>query len=250
MSAWITGILFVAGAIFLGYLPAQLLRRRYGAVQPADTRAVASDVMARIGVMHGLILSLVFASVHGGAQKFEDDVTAEASATTQVYFNAQRYGAPQVRAASVAYLQAAIDKDWPVLRERNQLSADGWLAWRRLLDASLALDPSDRSQQVLAEKIQADIWRIEGLRQLRGYEVADRVSGEFWLVAIVGLVLIGTLLFVHRVNALHQAIMAMYSGFTGLTLFLIYDMSHPFHGALTIEPAAFEQALATIRAGI
>ena len=120
MSVWFTGMLFVVGAIFVGYLPAQLLRRRYGEVQPADTRAVASDVMARIGVMHGLILSLVFASAHGGAQKFEDDVTAEASATTQVYFNAQRYGALQVQAASVAYLQAAIDKDWPVLRERNQ----------------------------------------------------------------------------------------------------------------------------------
>ena len=61
--------------------------------------------------------------------------------------------------------------------------------------------------------------------------MADRVSGEFWLVAIVGLVLVGTLLLVHRVNALHQAIMAMYSGFTGLTLFLIYDMSHPFRRA-------------------
>ena len=219
-------------------------------MQSADTRAVASDVMARIGVMHGLILSLVFASAHGGAQKFEEDVTAEASAVTHVYFNAQRYGAPELQAASVQYLRATIDKDWSVLRERNELSAEGWIAWRRMLDASLALQPVERSERILADRIQADIWEVETLRQARGYEAADRLSGEFWLVAIVGLVLIAALLFVHRITPLHQAIMAMYSGFTGLTLFLIYDMSHPFSGALTIEPVAFINALGTVSAGI
>jgi len=219
-------------------------------MQSADTRAVASDVMARIGVMHGLILSLVFASAHGGAQKFEEDVTAEASAVTHVYFNAQRYGAPELQAASVQYLRATIDKDWSVLRERNELSAEGWIAWRRMLDASLALQPVERSERILADRIQADIWEVETLRQARGYEAADRLSGEFWLVAIVGLVLIAALLFVHRITPLHQAIMAMYSGFTGLTLFLIYDMSHPFSGTLAIEPTAFVQALRTTGAGI
>lgn len=250
MSAWIVGICFVVGAILVGYLPARLLRRRYGGLQPADTRAVASDVMARIGVMHGLILSLVFASAHSGAQKFEEDVTAEASAVTHVYFNAQRYGAPELQAASIQYLRATIDKDWSVLRERSELSAEGWIAWRRMLDASLALQPVERPERILAERIQADIWEVETLRQARGYEAADRLSGEFWLVAIVGLVLIAALLFVHRITPLHQAIMAMYSGFTGLTLFLIYDMSHPFSGALTIEPVAFINALATVSSGI
>ncbi|KAF1714974.1 hypothetical protein CSC74_15185 [Pseudoxanthomonas yeongjuensis] len=250
MSAWIIGICFVSGAILAGYLPARLLRRRYEGLLPADTRAVASDVMARIGVLHGLILSLVFASAHGGAQKFEEDVTAEASAATHVYFNALRYGAPELQAASIAYLRAAIDKDWPVLREREELSAEGWIAWRGMLEASLALQPEDRRERILAERMQADIWQVEVLRQARGYEAADRLSGEFWLVAIVGLVLIATLLFVHRITPLHQAIMAMYSGFTGLTLFLIYDMSHPFSGALIIEPVAFIEALDMIRAGI
>ncbi|MET0808872.1 MAG: hypothetical protein ABWX93_08975 [Pseudoxanthomonas sp.] len=250
MYAWIIGICFVVGAVLVGLLPAQLLRRRYAGMQPADTRAVASDVMARIGVMHGLILSLVFASAHAGAQRFEDDVLAEAAATTHVYFNAQRYGSPEVQAASLAYLHAAIEKDWPVLRARSQLSDEGWLAWRGMLDASLALKPEGRAQNILAGQIQADIWKIESLRQLRGYEASNRLSGEFWLIAIVGLLMIASLLFVHEIKPLHQAIMALYSSFTGLTLFLIYDMSHPFSGTLAIEPTAFVQALRTTGAGI
>lgn len=249
MSAWILGIGFVVGAVLVGLVPAQLLRRRYGGVQSTDTRAVASDVMARIGVMHGLILSLVFASAHTGAQKFHDDVVAEASVATHVYFNAQRFGSAELQAASVAYLHDAVEKDWPALQARNQLSDEGWLAWRGMLDASLALEPQGRRQEILAAKIQADIWEIESLRQSRGVDASNRLSGEFWLVAIVGLVMIVTLLFVHRINPLHQSIMGLYSAFTGLTLFLIYDMSHPFSGALVIEPTAFVQALQAIAAG-
>lgn len=250
MGTWITGVLFVAGAILIGFLPAQLMRRRFGGIQPADTRAVASDVMARIGVMHGLILSLVFASTHQNALEFDDGVTTEASLVTQVHFNAKRYGDQKLQAASVAYLTAAIEKDWPALRQGNELSPEGWLAWREMLDASLVLVPVDRRQQLLADRIASNIWQIENLRQARGFEAGRRMSGEFWLVSVVGLMLIALLLFVHRITGLHHAIMAMYSGFTGLTLFLIYDMSHPFSGAMTIEPTAFEMALASIRSGI
>ena len=250
MGTWITGVLFVAGAIFIGFLPAQLMRRRFGGVQPADTRAVASDVMARIGVMHGLILSLVFASAHQNALEFENGVRAEAALVTQVYFNAKRYGDAPVQAASIDYLAATVEKDWPALRHAGELSAEGWLAWRALLETSLALTPAERRQHLLADRIVSDVWQVEDLRQARGFEAGRCMSGEFWLVSVVGLVLIALLLFVHRITGLHNAIMAMYSGFTGLTLFLIYDMSHPFSGALTIEPTAFEMALASIRSGI
>ena len=250
MATWAMGALFVAGAILIGMLPAWLLQKRFGGVQGADTRAVASDVMARIGVMHGLILSLVFASAHADAQKFEEDMTAEASAALHVYANAQAYGAAGLQAASLAYLHAAIEQDWPLLQARSELSRAGWEAWGRMLEQALALQPVDRRQEQLAQKIQADVWQVQSLREARGYEAASKVSGEFWLVAVVGLVLIASLLFVHQVRRLHQAIMAMYSGFTGLTLFLIYDMSDRFSGAISIEPDAFRTALQAIANGL
>lgn len=249
MATWLTGTLFIAVAIAIGYLPAALLRRRFGPQQPADTRALASDVMGRIGAVHGLILALVFASAHSGAQKFEDEVTAEASAMTQVYFNAQRLGAAQVQAASVAYLRACLADDWRALAERRELSEAGWQAWRELLDASLALVPEGRAETLLADKIHADVLAVESLRQLRGLEARAALPTEFWVVSITGLLLIATLLFVHEIRPMHQLIMALYSGFTGLTMFLIYDMAHPFRGAVTVAPDAFRTALATIGAG-
>jgi hypothetical protein len=250
LQSWIIGLAFVLAAIVLGGLPARLLRKRYGPQQEADTRQLASDVMARVGALHGLILALVFASANGAAQRLQHDITTEASAATLVYFNAERYGAQPVQDAAVAYLKAVVADDWPALRRRYALSGTGWQAWQRLLDATLALQPHSRRDQVLAAEIQSGVWQIQHLRQARGRHADVRLPAEFWLVAIVGLLLIATLLFVHEIRPLHQAIMAMYSAYTGMALFLIYDLSHPFTGALNLGPDAFELALRTIRAGL
>lgn len=249
MWEWLFALVFVGVAIVLGYLPSRLMRRKYAAIQPADTRALASDVMARIGVLHGLILSLMFASAHGEAQRFVDGVQAEAAAATHVYFNAVRYKAPGLEAAIQAYVVAAIEKDWPQLLDQRALSNEGWVAWRQVLNASLELRPADRGQQVLADRIQADIWLIQDLRQIRGLQAINQLSVLFWLISVVGLVLVATLLFVHEINPLHQRLMAMYSLFTGLTLYMIFDLSHPFQGLLTISPSSFQDALSTIRSG-
>ena len=250
LQGWIIGLSFVIGAIVLGYVPAQLLRKRFGPKQPGDTRALSSEVIGRIGVLHGLILALVFANAQGGMQQLRNDISAEASAIDHVYYNAQRYGSPQLQAASVAYIETVIGKDWPTLRAQRKLSAEGWVAWREVLEASLALQPDTRRERLLAEQIQADIWQIEKFRQARGYEAGNRTPKEFWLLAITGLVLISLLLFVHEVTPLHQGMMALYSGYTGLALLMIYDLSHPFSGTMQIGPDAFLASLQSIRSGI
>jgi hypothetical protein len=251
LQGWLIGLSFVIGAIVLGYVPAQLLRKRFGPKQPGDTRALSSEVIGRIGVLHGLILALVFANAQGGMQQLRSDINAEASAIDHVYYNARRYGAaPQLQAASVAYIETVIGKDWPSLHAKRELSADGWVAWREVLEAALALQPQTRRERVLAAQIEADIWEIEKLRQARGYEADHAMPREFWLLAIAGLVLISLLLFVHEITPLHQGMMALYSGYTGLALFLIYDLSHPFSGAMQIGPDAFLASLQSIRLGI
>ncbi len=49
LQGWIIGLSFVIGAIVLGYVPAQLLRKRFGPKQPGDTRALSSEVIGPKG---------------------------------------------------------------------------------------------------------------------------------------------------------------------------------------------------------
>lgn len=250
LEGWLIGITFVLGAIAIGYLPAQVLRRRFGPVQPADTRALSSEMMARIGALHGLILALVFANAQGNAAALRADVHNEATAIGNVYYNAKRYGSVEVQVAAVAYLRAVVDKDWPSLRAHHQLSLEGWRAWRDALDASMDLEPSTRREALLAAQIDGDLWKIEALRQARNYEANNKLPTEFWLLAISGLVLISLLLFVHEINPLHQGMMACYSVYTGLALFLIYDLSHPFTGLVQLMPDDFANSLQVIASGL
>lgn len=250
LQGWLVGVMFVLGAIAVGYVPAQMLRRRFGPVQPADTRALASEVIGRIGALHGLILALVFANAQGNAAALRADVHNEATAIGNVYYNAKRYGAPAVQVAAVAYMQAVVDKDWPSLRTRHELSLEGWQAWRSALDASMDLQPGTRREQLLAGQIDSDLWKVEALRQARNYEANNKLPTEFWLLAISGLVLISVLLFVHEVNKLHQGMMACYSVYTGLALFLIYDLSHPFTGLVQLTPEDFANSLQVIASGL
>jgi len=249
LSGWIIGILFVAAAIAFGLLPARLFRWRHARALTSESKLVASDLMARVGALHGLILALVFASTHGGNEQLQTIITQEATAVDHVYYNARRYGAPEVMAASTAYIRATIDQDWPSMANDNALSSAGWRAWSNLLEKALELTPENARQAALLAQIQQDVWRIENLRQTRGYEADNRIAPVFWLVAITGIVLVGALLFAHEPTPLHQLMMSAYSAYTGLVLFLIYDLTHPFDGAIQIRPVAFQAILDSIMLG-
>ncbi|MFT3669648.1 MAG: DUF4239 domain-containing protein [Pseudoxanthomonas sp.] len=248
-SSWFTGLMFLLAAVALGLMPARLFRRGWRARLPSESKLVASDVMSRVGALHGLILALVFANAHGGNEQLRAVITQEATAADHVYYNARRFGDPQLMAATVAYIRTVIEQDWPSMRDRHALSDAGWRAWGDMLEGGLGLTPKNPRQSALATQIQADIWRIENLRQARGYQADNRIAPFFWLVAVTGIILIGALLFVHDPTPVHQLMMSAYSVYTGLVLFLIYDLTRPFDGALQLLPTAFHGTLEAIASG-
>jgi hypothetical protein len=231
-------------------LPSMWMRRRHGVVQPADTRELSREVTTRIGLLHGLILGLVFGQVMQQALELRSAMREEAAAVEHAYYRAARYPAPAVQAAARTYLDAVLQEDWPRQYREGKVSDAGWRAWRALLDASLALEPTNRREQALADSILQQVWAIEQQRQLRGFEARTLLPFEFWFAAIAGLVLIGGVLFVHEPSRKHHLIVGAYSVYAGLVLFMIYDLSRPFGGFVTIQPEAFEQALHSIRSGL
>lgn len=241
---------FIVLAFLAAALPSAFMRRRYGHEQPAETRELGREVTARIGVLHGLILGLVFGQVVAQDNDLRNGIQAEAAAVEQVWYDAARYGgAPQLQRAAEAYMHAVVERDWPRQQAQAQVSDEGWRAWRTMLDASLALEPGNRRQSLLAASIHAEVLQIQRLRQVRGYHSAA-LPFEFWFAAIVGLVLIGAVMFVHQADRKHLALVGAYSTYAGLVLFMIWDLSQPYKGMIGIGPEAFVQALESIRSGI
>ena len=54
----------------------------------------------------------------------------------------------------------------------------------------------------------------------------------------------------HEPSRKHLWIASAYSTYAGIVLFMIHDLSQPFHGLIVLQPDAFRQALAAIHSGI
>ena len=241
---------FVLVAFLAAALPAAWMRWRHGEEHAGETRDLARDITSRLGVLHGVILGLVFGHVVSQAGDLRAGQRTEAAAVEHVYFLARDYRAPAVQAAAARYIDAVIEQDWPAQEATGQVSAAGWVAARSLQVAVLSLTPTTPREQVLAQTIQNDLWTIEHHRQVRGYESAMHVPFEFWFAAISGLALIGGLMFIYPTSRKHLMIVGAYAIYSGQVLYMIYDLSRPFAGLVRVEPDAFEQARGAIRSGL
>jgi len=241
---------FVLVAFLVAALPAAWMRRRHGDEHLGDTRDLARDIAARVGVLHGLILGLVFGHVVAQAGDLRSGLRAEAAAVEHIYYLAHEYRAPSVQAAAAAYVDAVIDQDWPAQRDLGEVSAAGWVTLRALRSTMLKLDPKDRRERVLTDAMQQDLWTIERQRQVRGYQSAGHVPFEFWFAAIVGLAIVGALMFVYAPTPKHTAIVGAYAVYAGLVLYMIFDLSRPYSGLVTVGPEAFENARGAFRSGL
>ncbi|MGO4549720.1 hypothetical protein AB4059_01255 [Lysobacter sp. 2RAF19] len=249
-TSLIIAVGFVLVAFFAAVLPAAWMRRHHGHEHPGETRDLARDITMRLGVLHGLILGLVFGHVVSQAGELRADLRTEAAAVEHAYFLARDYRAPAVQAAAARYIDAVIDQDWPAQEATGQVSAAGWVAARALQGSVLALAPTSRREQLLAQALETDLWTIQRQRQIRGYESAMHVPFEFWFAAIVGLALIGALMFIYSPSRKHLLIVGTYALYSGLVLYMIHDLSRPFGGLVRVEPDAFEQARGAIASGL
>lgn len=241
---------FVLVAFLVATASAAWMRRRHGAEHAGDTRDLARDISTRLGVLHGLILGLVFGHVVAQSGDLRTGLRAEAAAVEHIYYLAHDYRAPAVQAAAARYVDAVIEEDWPSQRNAGEVSDAGWLALRALQSTLLALAPVDRREHVLADAMQQDMWTLERQRQLRGYQSAGHLPFEFWFAAVVGLALIGALTFVYAPTPKHLAIVGAYAVYAGLVLYMIFDLSRPFAGLITVGPEAFESARGSFRSGL
>lgn len=249
LMAFAIAMMFVVVAFLAMSLPAAWMRRKHGFDHPEDTRDLARDVSGRIGVLHALILGLVFGQVMDEARELRHDMRAEAGTVQHIAFRAREYGAPGVERAAHAYLDAVIRYDWPRQRSESKVSDEGWRAWNALSAQTLALHPTTYRERMLTYSMLQGVWRIEAYRQARAVEDRIDVPLEFWFASIAGLVLMGVVIFIHAPSRKHMVIGATYSIYAGIVLYMIWDLSHPFGGLVVLDSNAFEQALATLRPG-
>lgn len=246
-------LLLAAGAILLAVgLGLGIYRLAHG-VWPStdkDGMELTSIIIVRIGILHALIVALAFTEVKQNEMHARQLVAEEAVTVANVFYDLERFDAAATlpaRQQLVRYARDVVQGDWPALAARGRLSEDAWESWRALLEAVLALEPGDRRQTLIHARLVENAWKLEEQRQRRGSDAQVTPHPVFWFIAIAGLALICACLAPYPARRSTELLVAGFSGFTGVVIYLAYDVTTPFNGLWPLMPLGLQDFLQQAR---
>jgi len=244
--SWLTLAAMLVAALAIGTVPFAILSRVHRGRLSEPTRELAIHVMARIAAIHGLIIALIFTETYGGLEALRNSVFQEATTIADVYHDASRAGEgrSQVRKAARAYAQSIISSEWPSLEQKRVLSEESWTAWHALRDAVLSLQAATPAEIAVRDRLVNSTWQLEDLRQTRSSNALAEVSPFLWALTVAGLLLVASLLFVYEATTLNTMMVAGFALYTGLAIFMIFDIVHPYDGMTRLSPTPFADILA------
>src|SRR4051794_27347105 len=153
-------------------------------------------------------------------------------------------GSPRPRPCpgwSITNCRYVIEEAWPDQRRGTipEGGTDRVSAFQRKL---MTFDPTTKGQEILhAARLQEFNGFVE-LRRQRLLDVTTGLPSALWYVVAVGAVLgiVLTWLFSLDRLSVHLAVAGILSLLTGLVVFLIAAMDHPYRGEVSVSPEAFE----------
>ncbi|HEY7687822.1 MAG TPA: hypothetical protein VH835_03975 [Dongiaceae bacterium] len=235
-------VLFVGVAILLAVGPFILIRTYHAALLPDRSHDMAVAVGVRLGTLHGLLLALVFSVVQSEYVSQRTMVAEEAAATSKLFFNLQRFNDPAadaLRLETKKYVREVIEQEWPAL-EHEQLSSAAWAIYDRIYDGALNLRSSTPRQEALRDRILVSLDKINEFRQARLFAAKARLPMLFWIIAVLGFLIVAALFYVFEYTRLHALMLGGYAAYTGAILYFIFVMNNPFSGPPALPPAPFE----------
>lgn len=247
-STTTTSVGIVAGAIVLALVLYALARAIIAPRLSDDTKPLASSVIARIGVLHGLILAVVFAAQLYQYYELREDVRREAEAVSNLSSSMQLYGAPQdtvdrFEARLADYVHNVTTREWRNLGTARTLSVQAKFAGALIQETLLDLHPQSPRQETLRASMVEDLKTVNRLRHER-LAAANQVLSPFvWIAAILGFSLMSVLFGIYRITPLSVSCVAAFAVYNGVVFALIHGLAHPFDPPANLSPAPFELLL-------
>jgi len=219
------------------------LRWRLVKTQPSGpTLDLAMHANRALAVLHALIIALVFAEAEIDYSNARNSIWREADVLHEVFRDLNLYDteeADRIGVLVAEYTNALVDSEWDLLAD-NQLSDEAGQLLQSIYDGVLQLPATSPAQRWLYDEILTDLGTLTGLRHTRYFESHDRLPTVFWLVIVVGYVLLCCLFAVYPKSRLNMAIVAAFAFFFGVVTYLIFAFQDPFDGHLrvTADPLA------------
>lgn len=218
-----------------------LFHRLFPMAISEELKNAASWGGRRIGVVHALILALVFADVRQEYNELGETIENEALAIEQLYRELGRIDSDEARAIQqqlVAYVRIVVDQEWESLASDRLLTAADVLVSdirQNLVDL-----PAEQAPPPVSAALMDDINDIENMRGQRSLDTAQPVATIFWIIIVLGFIFTTLCFFTFNPRLAQCVLLAMFAAMNGAVFYSIIALTHPFEGGAAVSPTPFK----------
>lgn len=243
---WLVCTLFI-GALSGAALGGHRLWHRLGLPQyDEEYRGLAMGMLGVVAMVLSLLLAFSSVSVWEAYSGAEAAAANEASVSDELVRDLSVYGGPAAQSAREAvrtYLGSVIKEEWPALAAGGDSEATA-LKFDAIFHRAAAITPRGAREEILLDEIwdkanELNIHRRARLASAGG----SAVPGALWGTIVLCLLFNFLLFFGMPATRAAGFLLGLYSATLALLLFFIVAMDRPFTGAVSVTPAAYENAL-------
>ncbi|REE94921.1 DUF4239 domain-containing protein [Thermomonospora umbrina] len=176
---------------------------------------------------------------------------AESQAVAEAYWSATQLPAPtsgRVQAGLRDYVELVRGHEWELMRD-GRLSPDGWSRLEEVRREVTALRTEDDDVREARTAVLDRVREISASRRQRAMDaVTTPPPGLLVMTLVAGLsVVLFPFLTGARPRGRTLVPLAIMSGLLAIGVYLVFDISHVFAGALAVQPDAFDNVLPELR---
>jgi hypothetical protein len=242
---WLGSIIAIAAAVTLALVPFLAFRWLWATRATEKTNQVAETVAVRIGALHALILALIFAEAQSTHSELRQEVSKEVTTLAHLVLHVNQWDGPErndLRGQLATYVRAVLQEEWQVATPVGG-SAGAKHAYDTLDLALLDLKAETARQQSLRARMITDMDTLQEHRRIRLSLFHRGLPSLFWWVALTGFAITVGLFFIFPATGLHIMILSLYGVYTGLVLYFILALSHPFVGPAAVDASPYATML-------
>lgn len=247
LPLWLSGFLVVVVGTGLAMLGPIIVRRSVSLERLVTNNEVAGFKYAVLGVVYAVLLGFAVIVVWEKFRDAEAAVTDEAGAAAILYRltnGLEPDARARVRESLSAYLQAAIDDDWPAMA-RGALSPTATGKLTGVYDAVLTVQPSNPRDIAVYSEFFHQLNALTTSRRTRLVLASGILPPVLWAALSVGAFVTICFTFFFGTSSLRAQTMmtGMIAVLIFMAMFVVVAIDHPFSGPVSVRTEALEYVL-------
>lgn len=246
MPTWLLAVVMVGGTAGVAVLGQMLVRRRLPELEKHGINDVAGIAIGVLAAVFGIILGFVTVSLYENFTEAQASVEREATELIQLLEDTRSFAphaADAMQREIRSYIAAVRFSEWERMRDGK---SDPQIGKRHITDLyhELAVyEPDTMARTAFYSDAVARLNDVVDARRVRLSYASEELPGAFWLMLVVGTVLLISSLYLLGAaqRRLHTIMVVAVAVLTSFNLLIIVALDHPFSGDIKVSDSPFDE---------